>query len=51
MHVILISGEITWYNITVSIFAEISRIKSNIASSRRLTQRYPIRLKSQHKRV
>ena len=49
--VILLSDKITWYNIFISVFADINRIKSNFASSRGLTQRDPVRLKSQNNRV
>jgi len=48
---ILVSDKITWYNIFISVFADINIIKSNVASSRGLTKRSPIRLKSQNKRV
>jgi hypothetical protein len=42
---VLVSNEITWYNVFISIFADIDRIKSNVASSRGLTESYPIILK------
>lgn len=47
----MVSGKFTWQHVSISIFAQIDSIKSNVASSRHLTRCYPVRLmmKSQHR--